>query len=78
MPLVLPGLVVQEDPYEDEDGAGGAEDGDVVTEHDDAQPNRQSVFNSTGNAEEEMRIVTLCINIKLIKFMTWMGSLSVL
>lgn len=39
LPLHLSGLVVQEDPNEDEDGAGGAEDGDVVAKHDDAQPN---------------------------------------
>lgn len=53
--LVLPGLVVQEDADEDEDGAGGAEDGDVVAEHDDAEPNRQGVFDGAGHAEEETR-----------------------
>lgn len=59
-PLDLPGLVVQEDPDEDEGGAGGAEDGDLVAEHDDAQPNRQGVFDSAGNTEGKMMI---CINI---------------
>lgn len=37
-PLELPRLVVQEDPNEHQAGARGAEDGDLVTEHDDAQP----------------------------------------
>lgn len=59
LPLDLPGLVVQEDTDEHEDGADGAEDGDLVTEHDDAQPNRQGVFDSTGNTEEEMTVVTV-------------------
>lgn len=51
--LVLSGLVVQEDPDKDEGGAGGTEDGDVVTKHDDAQPNRQSVFDGTADAVGE-------------------------
>lgn len=52
--LDLSGLVVQEDPDKDEGGARGAEDGDVVTEHDDAKPNRQSVFDGTGDAVGEI------------------------
>lgn len=51
MPLDLPGLVVQEDPDEHKDSTSGAEDSDLVTEHNDAQPNRQGVFDSTGNTE---------------------------
>lgn len=49
-PLHLSGLVVQEDPHEDEDGARGAEDGDVVAEHDDAQPDGERVFDRAGHA----------------------------
>lgn len=55
LPLDLPGLVVQEDADEDEDGAGGAEDGDRVAEDDDAQPHRQGVLHGTGNTEKERR-----------------------
>lgn len=51
--MELPGFVVQEDPDEHEDGPGGAEDGYLVAEHNDAQPHRQGVLNSTGNTEEE-------------------------
>lgn len=57
--LFLPGLVVQEDADEDEDGAGGTEDGDVVAEHDDAEPNRQGMFDGAGDAEEETRQLLL-------------------
>lgn len=52
--LDLSSLVVQEDPDKDEGGAGSTEDGDVVTKHDDAKPNRQSVFDSTGDAVGEI------------------------
>lgn len=53
LPLDLSGFVVQEDPDKHDDGAHGAEDCNLVTEHDDAQPNGQGVFNGTGNTEGE-------------------------
>lgn len=55
LPLHLSGLVVQEDPHEDEDGARGAEDGDVVAEHDDAQPDGERVFDRAGHAVGRQR-----------------------
>lgn len=48
--LDVPGLVVEEDAAEDQGGAGGAEDGDLVAEHDDAEPHRQGVFDGAGHA----------------------------
>lgn len=55
-PLVLPGLVVQKYPDEDEEGADGAEEVDLVTEHEDAHPHRQGVFDGAGHAEGERRV----------------------
>lgn len=66
MPLDLSGFVVQEDPDKHEGSASGAEEGDLVTEHDYAQPNRQSMLDSTGNTEGEMRVVTVGINLKYL------------
>lgn len=48
-PLDLPGFVVEEDADKHKDGAGGAEDGDLITEHDDTQPHGQGVLDSAGN-----------------------------
>lgn len=48
--LDLPGLVVEEDAGEDQGGAGGAEDGDLVAEHDDAEPDGQGVLDGAGDA----------------------------
>lgn len=53
LPLDLSGLVVQEDADEDDDGAHGAEDRDLVAEHEDAQPDGQGVFNGAGNTGGE-------------------------
>ena len=64
MPLELSGFVVKEDSKKDEDGAGGAEQGDVVTEHDYAQPHRQGMLDSTGNTERETRVVIVGINLR--------------
>ncbi len=64
-PLDLPGLVVQEDPDEHKNGASGAKDGDLVAEDDDAEPNRQGMFDCTGNTEEEMRVVTLTLTVNV-------------
>lgn len=59
LPLDLPCLVVEEDPDEDQQGASSAEDGDVVVEHDDAQPHGQGVLDGTGNTAEDMKSVSL-------------------
>lgn len=48
--LDVAGLVVEEDAAEDQGGAGGAEDGDVVAEHDDAEPHGQGVLDGAGHA----------------------------
>lgn len=37
----------------------------MVTEHDDAQPNRQGVFYCTGNTEEEEMEVVMATNRRL-------------
>jgi len=58
-PLHLPGLVVQEDPEEHEQGADGAEDADLVAEHEDAQPDGQGVLNGAGHTGEEVRVVVV-------------------
>lgn len=49
--LILPGLVVEEDTHYDKDGANGRQAGDLVAENDDAEPDRQGVFHSAGDAE---------------------------
>lgn len=49
----MPGLVVEEDAAKDQGGAGGTEDGDLVAEHDNAEPNRQGVFDGAGDAAGE-------------------------
>lgn len=54
--LDVPGLVVEEDAAEDQGGAGGAEDGDLVAEHDDAEPNGQGVFDGAGDAAGRGRV----------------------
>lgn len=50
-PLELPGLVVEEDPDEDDDGPHGAEQGHMVTEDDDAQPHGEGVLDRAGHTE---------------------------
>lgn len=72
LPLELTRFVIQEDSDEDEDRAGGAEDSDLVAEHDDAQPNRQRMLHGAGDTEEgrEMLLLVFKCQAQLLQFHT--------
>lgn len=76
-PLDLARLVVQEDPNEHQGSARGAEDGDLVTEHDDAEPHWQGVLHSAGNTEEQREAVNVGVHLGLIQPVALMRPLTV-
>lgn len=58
--LEVPGLGVEEDAAEDQGGTDGAEDGDLVAEHDDAEPDGQGVFDGAGDTARRRGEVRCC------------------